>query len=372
MRTWSDGRKTRIHLLTIARDAAAQVAGLHGKHLATAETVRAMADRAGAVAAVNGTFFDIADGPDFGGYAGDPLGVYGTGGTLLSEASNGRTALVVGPAGSRPRITGVRTEARLRAASGAERELDGINRTPGRILGCGGVGGDRTSTGRGSGARPRHNQLCLDPDEIVRFTPEWGANSPRGQQGSTEAVLDGAGRVLTLRTPAGGPIPAGGSTLSAVGAGAGWLNSHARQGSLITLSSDATDLRGIELMGPGVSMIGGGSSLVADGRPAVSPAAHGNPPSALTHRDPRTLAGVRADGTLLLVVVDGRTAENTGASLQEAAALLADLGAQSAMNLDGGGSSAMVIDGTVVNRPMDKGGKRPAERPVATAIGVFD
>jgi exopolysaccharide biosynthesis protein len=83
-------------------------------------------------------------------------------------------------------------------------------------------------------------------------------------------------------------------------------------------------------------------------------------------RQPRTLAGVTADGRLLLVTVDGRDpARSVGVSFPEAAALLRWLGATQGLSLDGGGSSAMVVLGDLVNRPSDG-----AERAVGDALLV--
>jgi hypothetical protein len=215
-----------------------------------------------------------------------------------------------------------------------------------------------------------HNRLCVDTGEIVRFTPDWGANSPPGKPGSAEAVLDAAGHVTGQRRPAGGPIPPGGSTLYGQGEGAQWLTAHARPGSTVASSTSAADLQGRSVLSEGVSLIGGGPGLVQDGRPDIGLAASGFSSSALTHRDPRTLAGVGEDGTLLLVVVDGRTTTSVGATLGEAASLMVSLGAVSAMNLDGGGSSTAVVAGTVRNRPMSEGENQSTERPVATAVAV--
>ena len=59
-------------------------------------------------------------------------------------------------------------------------------------------------------------------------------------------------------------------------------------------------------------------------------------------RHPRTAAGVRKDGTVLLCVVDGRIPEySNGASLVDLAKLMISFGADRAINMDGGGSSAM-------------------------------
>jgi len=84
-------------------------------------------------------------------------------------------------------------------------------------------------------------------------------------------------------------------------------------------------------------------------------------------RQPRTLAGVRADGTLLLVTVDGRLPGwSVGMTLPESARLMRSLGARDALNLDGGGSSTMVVRGEVVNRPADR-----VERRVSDGLFVL-
>ncbi|MGD6742596.1 phosphodiester glycosidase family protein [Streptomyces sp. BH106] len=369
-RTWDSGRTARVHVLAVAPDAAVRVVGVHGAHMATADTVRAMAARVDAVAAVNGGYFDIETGPDFSGYPGDPLGVHAEDGVLLSEAAAGRTAMVVGPRGTAPRVTRAWTTLSLIADDGARRELDGVDRVPGRILGCGGVGGDELRGGGGVRTAPLHNRLCVDADEIVRFTPEWGEATRRGAPGSAEAVLDVAGRVTAVRSPAGGAVPRDGSTLYGVGEGARWLKEHVWPGSSPTAGARAHDTEGHSLLGPGISLVGGGPELVHDGAVAIDPARDGMSARASKGREPRTLAGVRADGSLLLVVIDGRTGSSAGATLPEAASLMSGLGARSAMNLDGGGSSTMAVGGRLVNRPMSEEGSKSVERRVATAIAV--
>ena len=85
-------------------------------------------------------------------------------------------------------------------------------------------------------------------------------------------------------------------------------------------------------------------------------------------RNPRTAVGLSSDGrTLWLVVVDGRATSAAGMSLAELAALMIELGAARALNLDGGGSSALFLEaeGGVVNTPSDG-----SERRVANHLGV--
>jgi Phosphodiester glycosidase len=82
---------------------------------------------------------------------------------------------------------------------------------------------------------------------------------------------------------------------------------------------------------------------------------------------PRTGVGVTASGKILLVVVDGRQPRwSLGPSVTEFAAIMKDLGAVTALNLDGGGSSEMVVNGQVVNRPSDG-----RERSIVSAILVL-
>ncbi|MBR0380789.1 MAG: phosphodiester glycosidase family protein [Mogibacterium sp.] len=67
--------------------------------------------------------------------------------------------------------------------------------------------------------------------------------------------------------------------------------------------------------------------------------------------NPRTAIGIKADGTYLFVVADGRTDESEGLSLYELADFMKELGTVTAYNLDGGGSSTMVFNGVVINNP---------------------
>ncbi|MGW1026519.1 phosphodiester glycosidase family protein [Streptomyces sp. NPDC002577] len=371
-RTLGDGEPVRIHVLSVSPVARAKVVGAHGKTLRGSATVRQIASTAGAVAAVNGSFFDIRSGEHFGGYEGDPLGVYGTGGRLLSEAANGRTALILGGSGVRPRITELRSATTVTSSDGAGRTVDGINRKPGWILGCGGVGGDRLAGTSQEVTAPRQGALCTDGSEIIDFRPQWGATSPSAGSGSVEAVLDSRGRVTRLRTPAGGPIPAGGRTLVGTGKGATWLRAHAKTGRTLKVTNRVTDPAGRTVGGSGVTIIGAGPALVRDGRVWINAAANGYSDSALKSRHPRTVAGVKSDGTLLLVVMDGRwPGKSVGATFAEAARILVSLGAVDAVNLDGGGSSTVVVDGEVRNHPSGGHGSNAGEeRKVSNAIVV--
>ncbi|HLM50615.1 MAG TPA: phosphodiester glycosidase family protein [Solirubrobacteraceae bacterium] len=326
------------------------------------ETVSSMAIRHGALAAVNGTYY-VVGGPDDG----DPVGAVVAGGRLVSEPVDGREALVV-PA---DRAAPVRLE-RLawsgRVTVGARtRLLDGIERERGVIWGCGGRGGDQP------GERPRHGvPPCRDPSELVALSPAFGARTPPAGREATEAAVrieraDGAatsGTVVAVRRGGSTPIPRDGLVLSGSGDAAALL-AAARRGDPVRL---ATALRaGGRVVDPGGldAILVAGPRLVRDGRVAVRSGAEGFSAPGLYERfvlgaNPRTLAGVTAAGTLLLVTVDGRAPGfSAGVSLPRAAELMRDLGARDAVNLDGGGSTTMAIRGAVVNRPSDRVGERP-------------
>jgi hypothetical protein len=70
-------------------------------------------------------------------------------------------------------------------------------------------------------------------------------------------------------------------------------------------------------------------------------------------RHPRAAFGT-SDDELIALVCDGRrTGIDAGLTLTELAELIADLGAQQAINLDGGGSTALIHHGHLLNRPYE-------------------
>lgn len=73
---------------------------------------------------------------------------------------------------------------------------------------------------------------------------------------------------------------------------------------------------------------------------------------------PRTAIGQRKDGTILMLVIDGRQADSLGATLKNVQDILLQNGAYNAYNLDGGASSTMVYDSKVINKPSDIMGER--------------
>ena len=65
--------------------------------------------------------------------------------------------------------------------------------------------------------------------------------------------------------------------------------------------------------------------------------------------NPRTAIGQCADGSVLLLVLDGRSINTLGATMEDVADIMLEYGAVNAGNLDGGSSSVMVYDGEIIN-----------------------
>ena len=80
--------------------------------------------------------------------------------------------------------------------------------------------------------------------------------------------------------------------------------------------------------------------------------------SQVTKSNPRSAIGYYEPGHYCMVLVDGRqSGYSTGMTLSELSALFEDLGCTAAYNLDGGKSSSMSFDDSLVNQPVDGGGK---------------
>lgn len=74
--------------------------------------------------------------------------------------------------------------------------------------------------------------------------------------------------------------------------------------------------------------------------------------------NPRTAIGQRADGAVLLLVIDGRHSNSMGAGYLDLAGIMKDYGAVVAGNLDGGNSSIMVYKGEILNNSSSMNGER--------------
>lgn len=301
-----------------------------GQTIAKRETTSSMSKLTGAIAGVNGGFFNIHTVKEI---KGDPMGISVVGGRLLSEAVPGRSGLVVN--GRKIRITELKSTVTATSSDGTRAEVRGVNRAPAA-------------------------------DELVLYTEEFGTKT--AADGGTEVVLNAQGRVIATRQ-AGGAVPRGASVLHGNGVMADWLLEHAMESATVRLDTKVIDLRTRRTvpLTPQTYVMGGGVGLVNNGRIRVTALADGQASvNMMLRRHPRTMAGITKSGGLILATVDGRVPGVTvGASMVEAAQLMRWLGAKQAINLDGGGSSAMVVGHKVVNQPSDG-----AERPVGDGLFI--
>ncbi len=132
-----------------------------------------------------------------------------------------------------------------------------------------------------------------------------------------------------------------------------------KEGDVVKLIHEPDMTGNVQAYECGCWLVRDGISVVGDRDPWVG---------VLTNRDPRTAIGIKEDGTVILLTVDGRQpGYSAGFTGKELADYLISCGAVNAAMLDGGASTAMFIEGELVNRPSYKG----QEREVAGAMLVL-
>ena len=301
--------------------------------VAKGEPLSVQADRAGAVAAVNGDFFDINNSTA-------PLGVGIRSGELVQSPDSSPTwqksAAIFTPDG---------------LGSIGEVFFEGTVDLPGPDdLPLAGV-----------------NKPTLATGGIEAFTPLWGTYCRcRATQGATAVTeVEIVGNVVTaVRDQAGeGPIPA--NTMLLVGRedGAAAL-ARLAVGDRVEVRYQARTEAGQRIH----AAVNGRQLLVVNGEPQQASAGNNVPPA------PRTALGFSRDGSkMFLLTADGRqSAFAEGLGLDELATMMVELGAYHAVNLDGGGSTTMVArepgsaTGQVENRPSDG-----AQRLVPNGLALF-
>ncbi len=336
---------------------------LAGGAVAGLAPVSEIAERAGARAAVNGSFFVMHETD---GIVGDVAGLSVLDGRVYSEPLNGRAALVIT---NSPKLSASIEDAAAQIAlvlkDGTRIPVDGINRMPGRSRNCGNDGDHPTSMAL-------HDVTCFDDGEIIVLDEKAGFEL--GPSFSFRAFVNHVGLVLD-HEPADG-IPNDGYLVIATGDRAEELAQVLKPGEIVEIEtafgegkSDVFALNGAPLL------LKGGASIDRahlEGWPLdeLTPATLADEMHQwFSLRAPRTAVGVRKDGHILFVTIDGRRGDvSVGATIDELRGVMRALGAVDALNLDGGGSTTLVVDGEIKNTPSDQTGPRP----VADAVLFFD
>ena len=196
-------------------------------------------------------------------------------------------------------------------------------------------------------------------DDLVLFNRNYAGSTRTNEHGREVRVSKG--RATEVSAKGNMRLDRDSLVLSGHGANADAL-AHIRRGDRVAIAQTL----GSRLADEARLVVGGGPMLVERGVVNVRSREESIAPDIAYGRAPRTGIGIKADGTVLLMVVDGRSRYSAGMSLNEFARYLKRFGAVSAVNLDGGGSSEMVLDGKIMNRPSDG-----SERPVSIGLGIF-
>jgi Phosphodiester glycosidase/Collagen triple helix repeat (20 copies)/Calcineurin-like phosphoesterase len=285
------------------------------------------ADKVGAVAGVNGDFFDINN-------SNAPLNLAVRGGELLKSANYGYGAPVSGVTRDGiGQLVSTTLEAKATFA-GADRAVSSLN----------------TFGGMPAGG-------------YAAFTSKWGSYSrAAGLSGvrNVAEVLVTDGRVVSVN--------ADGAGAGAIPAGSFYLVGREGAADAIRALSVGDEVSLAYGLSGDVAQqlqfaIGGNEVLVRDGRVVGSDQS--------VH--PRTAIGFKDGGrTMLLLVADGRQTQTLGMTTQKVAEIMRDAGAETAMNLDGGGSSTLVArplgDSRVAVRNVPSDG---SERYDPNGVGLF-
>ncbi|WP_308799007.1 phosphodiester glycosidase family protein [Agromyces silvae] len=294
-----------------------------------------------------------------------------TGGATLTEqiADTGAVAAVNGDyfdmnASVAPVGTNVSPSEGLRTASGGPRQAftitDGIAAVQQLLVqGTVTIAGSPTPLGG-------VNTPGLAANAIGWYTPAWGTHPlsrPLGGPGALASqvamavVQDGVVQSVTTD-------PAAISADAAIAGGTGVL--IGREAGATTLAAltpgDAVDV----VVGTSADVdlaVSGSQRMIVDG--------------VQTDEDQveaaRTAIGVNRDGTEITVVsIDGRATDSRGMTIRELGDLMLDLGVHNAVNLDGGGSTMLAArragttEAQIANRPSDG-----SERVVANSLAFF-
>lgn len=196
-------------------------------------------------------------------------------------------------------------------------------------------------------------------DDCVLYNDAFATSTKTNQWGREIKLKNG--RVISVSKLGDMPIEAGTVVISGHGINAQLL-ANVRPGQRLEVAGVWSDLEAAEAE----TVVGAGPLLVENGRINVRSIEEKFALDITRGRSPRTAVGIKKDNSMFFVVVDGRSENSCGMTLQELADFMLKLGAKEALNLDGGGSSEMVINGKIVNNPSD--GK---ERLISIGLGVF-
>ncbi len=285
------------------------------------------------VAGINGDFYERG-----GSFAGSPRGMQVVEGELVHGPTGG-VVFWVDPAGE-PHATNIDSGFSVTFPNGSSVPI-GVNGEP-------------------------------DGEQAQLYTPRLGKSTKTrtGPELVLEREGDGAwlplmpgrtykAKVAEVVRTGNSPIAAGTLVLS-LGAG-GNRAVKVEPGDIVTISTATSpSLEGVK------TAIGGGPVLVSEGKAQriAKPRSGGFEVRSMGERHPRSAVGWDKSH-YYFVEVDGRQQGSVGMTLNELGVLMAQVGCQGAMTLDGGGSATFWCNGSVRNNPCEGG-----ERAVANSLVI--
>ena len=188
-----------------------------------------------------------------------------------------------------------------------------------------------------------------DPSKVfIAINPRLGSGGPAPELEDYVELYHAAGGIN-----GGGFEDAGGTGDGSIPAGIvimdGELVSGGAPQPIVGITADhklvTTTCSGQEALDMGVvEAVTFGPTFITDGKVTYVPGTDN-----LNMLNPRTAIGQKADGTFLLLVIDGRGPSSFGAKYEDVIAVFQEYGAVNAGNLDGGNSSVMIYDGEYIH-----------------------
>jgi len=309
------------------------------------QTIKNMANEAGAVAAINGDFFNTKA-------EGVPIGPQISNGNIMATPPflKGLYSFAIDQ-NNNPVIDEFTFQGKIQAADGASYPLGGINKTYYWFEPDG-----------------KHSMI----DGLYMYTSAW-AQVDRSNDGvtvPTEVLVQNGivtqiapNKIINMVPPEDGYI------LRASGKAAEFVLSHLKVGEPVLaeykiIPADPAKTYDVSQF---KMMIGGGSILVDGGKP-----------TGLTRKDvdpgyrSRTAAGYSKDGKFVYLIAVEKNANSEGINFPELQRLMIQLGVWKGLNLDGGGSTQIVARplGQFANVLVNET-ENQSERKVVNGIGVF-
>jgi exopolysaccharide biosynthesis protein len=248
------------------------------------EPVLAMAEHNNALAAVNGSYF---------GLDGSIIGLLKIDGKIVSTPELARTAMGIMPDGQML-IDQVDYQGNVELPDSQKVVINAVNRERGE-------------------------------NELIVYNDLYGSTTGSNSYGQEYVIVND--KVVSLNT-ANSQIPSGAIVLSAHGTAAKQL-SVLKVGDMVKVQ---------ETLGPVWDktkyVLGAGPMLVKNNSVFLTTKIEEFASDVAGGRAPRTALGLKSDGHIVIVVIDGRQENSIGMTLLELALFMQELGAQDAMNLD--------------------------------------